>query len=89
MLFIDSMMFFDEIKKRTNDLEATAIIMAPVIKQVLSNISSSPGCKISRMSGSGATCFGLFDNKVQAKKAALELRKMNPNWWIVATESRL
>ena len=86
---IDSMMFFDEIKKRTNDLEATAIIMAPVIKQVLSNISSSPGCKISRMSGSGATCFGLFDNKVQAKKAALELRKMNPNWWIVATESRL
>ena len=77
------------LKKRTNDLEATAIIMAPVIKQVLSNISSSPGCKISRMSGSGATCFGLFDNKVQAKKAALELRKMNPNWWIVATESRL
>jgi 4-diphosphocytidyl-2-C-methyl-D-erythritol kinase len=68
-----------------NDLERPAIELAPVIEVVLAALRSSPGCRIARMSGSGATCFGLFENARAAATAAANLRAQHPSWWIRAT----
>jgi 4-diphosphocytidyl-2-C-methyl-D-erythritol kinase len=68
-----------------NDLEAPAIELAPAIANVLANLRSSPGCRVARMSGSGATCFGLFERARDAAAAAAQLRGKYPSWWIRAT----
>ena len=68
-----------------NELERPAIELAPVIEVVLAALRSSPGCGIARMSGSGATCFGLFENARAAAAAAAKLRANHPSWWIRAT----
>lgn len=65
-----------------NDLEAPAIDVAPAIAEVLATLRSLRDCALARMSGSGATCFGLFTS-IEAGKAAVEaLRKSHPDWWI-------
>lgn len=69
--------------KRDNDLTEAAIRLAPVIADVLAALESAPGCHLARMTGSGATCFGLFDNEAAAAKAAGSLRR--DGWWIHAT----
>jgi 4-diphosphocytidyl-2-C-methyl-D-erythritol kinase len=69
----------------SNDLEAPAIELVPVIADVLNVLRSSPGCGLARMSGSGATCFGLFDRARSAAAAAAKLRAEYPSWWIRAT----
>lgn len=74
------------LKRQRNDLQSAAIRVAPVISQVLNNIAATPHCRLARMSGSGATCFGLFDTPQQAEKAAKALQTENPDWWVVATE---
>jgi 4-diphosphocytidyl-2-C-methyl-D-erythritol kinase len=63
----------------TNDLEAPAIGLVPTIREVLRAIAERPGCLLARMSGSGATCFGLFANPADATAAAGELAR--PGWW--------
>lgn len=63
-----------------NDLEAPARAAAPVIGGVLEAISRE-GAVFTRMSGSGATCFGLFETAAQARKAASSIAAANPNWW--------
>ena len=63
----------------TNDLEVPAIGMVPEIRDVLRVISNTRGCLLARMSGSGATCFGLFANAAEAEAAATELA--GPGWW--------
>ena len=63
----------------TNDLEAPAIGLVPTIRDVLRAIADRPGCLLARMSGSGATCFGLFANAEGATVAAGELAR--PGWW--------
>ncbi len=65
-----------------NDLEPAARIIAPVIGEVLTAIADLPDARLTRMSGSGATCFGLFDDKTSAERAALKLAHEHPNWWI-------
>lgn len=62
-----------------NDLEAPAIGLVPEIRGVLSAISATPGCLLARMSGSGATCFGLFADAAAAEAAAAVLAR--PGWW--------
>jgi 4-diphosphocytidyl-2-C-methyl-D-erythritol kinase len=62
-----------------NDLEAPAIGIVPEIRGVLRAIAAAPGCLLARMSGSGATCFGLFANAGKAEAAAVELAR--PGWW--------
>jgi 4-diphosphocytidyl-2-C-methyl-D-erythritol kinase len=62
-----------------NDLERPAISLAPVIGDVLRAIGGTRGCLLARMSGSGATCFGLFENAHYAEAAATEVTK--PGWW--------
>jgi 4-diphosphocytidyl-2-C-methyl-D-erythritol kinase len=65
-----------------NDLEAPAIKLQPVIGDVLSALRELPGCRLARMSGSGATCFGLFDSGRAATAAARVLRERHPPWWV-------
>ena len=70
-----------------NDLEAPAIAVNPQIATVLHEIGAQPGCELSRMSGSGATCFGLFEHSASAKHAQAKLKKKYPNWWCVWTNT--
>jgi 4-diphosphocytidyl-2-C-methyl-D-erythritol kinase len=67
-----------------NDLESSAIALAPVVAEVLAGVRTLPGCGLARMSGSGATCFGLFDS-ADAAAAEKILRAKYPRWWICAT----
>jgi 4-diphosphocytidyl-2-C-methyl-D-erythritol kinase len=69
-----------------NDLEAPAIAIAPAIAQVLADLRALRGCRLARMSGSGATCFGLFGTAPAAAAAARALRAKQPDWWIRATK---
>jgi 4-diphosphocytidyl-2-C-methyl-D-erythritol kinase len=70
---------------QSNDLERPAIALAPVIADVVAALRDSAGCKMARMSGSGATCFALYASAGAAQKAAKALRGKFPNWWIRAT----
>lgn len=67
-----------------NDLEPAAIALAPVIAEVRAALAAQPGCLLARMSGSGATCFGLFAEEAAAQTAALALSGRQPEWWIAA-----
>ncbi len=67
-----------------NDLEGPALALAPVIGQVLAALRGQGGCLIARMSGSGATCFGLFAGEGPARAAAVALSAARPGWWVAA-----
>lgn len=67
-----------------NDLEAPARQLLPVIGTLLDALNMQPGCALSRMSGSGATCFGVFLTQEAAENAARALAQTYPDWWIVA-----
>jgi len=66
----------------TNDLQENAIKTAPEIAEVLSLISEQTGCQISRMSGSGATCFGIFTDDAEMRMAALAISEKKKSWWV-------
>ena len=68
-----------------NDLEAPARALAPVIGEVITSLAASRGCKLARMSGSGATCFGLFSSCSESAAAARTLKAAHPEWWIKPT----
>lgn len=68
-----------------NDLEKPAIAVQPVIADVLAALRGQQGLKLARMSGSGATCFGLFEDRHSAVKASRALRAAHPVWWVRAT----
>jgi 4-diphosphocytidyl-2-C-methyl-D-erythritol kinase len=67
-----------------NDLEAPALKVEPVIGEVLSALRGAAGVRLARMSGSGATCFAIFDDDAAATAAAVELRTAHPAWWVHA-----
>ena len=62
-----------------NDLEPPAIALVPAIRDVLREITDLPGCLLARMSGSGATCFGLFESAQIAASAAAGMDRTG--WW--------
>jgi len=68
-----------------NDLEPAAIGLMPEIKTVLEILFRQKGCLLARMSGSGATCFGIFENASLAKDAAQAISGIYPAWWVNAT----
>jgi len=68
-----------------NDLEPIAIAQAPIIGDVLRLLASQNGCQLARMSGSGATCFGIFENDRALRKAEAAIRAQAPEWWCAAT----
>ena len=69
----------------TNDLEAPARKIAPLIGDALEDIRDMPEILIARMSGSGATCFGIFETDESARSATALLRERHQEWWIVNT----
>ncbi len=71
-----------------NDLEAPARRVAPVIDTVLAALRAQPGCRLARMSGSGATCFALFDDCRASAAAGRALARSHPGWWVKATVLR-
>jgi 4-diphosphocytidyl-2-C-methyl-D-erythritol kinase len=70
------------LKQQVNDLQAPAIRILPVIGNILTAIEETKGCRLARMSGSGATCFGLFESSQEALAAAEYIRQISPAWWI-------
>lgn len=65
-----------------NDLEAPAQEVQPVISDVLAALRGLEGARLARMSGSGATCFALFDDDARARSAAAALQEACPQWWV-------
>jgi len=70
--------------ERGNDLTEAAMSLLPEIGDLLDAISGSPGCLLARMSGSGASCFGLFAAADEAAKAAAAIQVTQPHWWVRA-----
>ncbi len=68
-----------------NDLEPPARRIAPVIGEVLDALTALPGARAARMSGSGATCFAIFDDHAGADAARANLAARHREWWAVAT----
>ena len=68
-----------------NDLEPPALAVAPAIGEVLDLLSMQPGVVLARMSGSGATCFALFDGLAARKAAAGAVTAAQPAWWCLET----
>jgi len=75
----------DWLAQQANDLEAPAIALAPAIANVLAALRGAAGCRLARMSGSGATCFALFASAAQTAAAGKNLRAQYPDWWISET----
>jgi 4-diphosphocytidyl-2-C-methyl-D-erythritol kinase len=74
--------FFAFLDRQGNDLEAPALAVQPTIAAVLSSLRELDGVRLARMSGSGATCFALFDNAAAARRGAQTLRARQPGWWV-------
>lgn len=74
----------DRVSQGINDLQAPAIGLAPLIAETLSALSQMPGAKLTRMSGSGASCFAIFDDEAAAQAAASTLSAQQPGWTVRA-----
>ena len=70
------------LKSTGNDLERVAIKNFPNIKNLINSLNLTSGCLVARMSGSGSTCFGLYEKKHEAEKAKKHLFNKFPNAWI-------
>ncbi len=68
----------------SNDLEEPAMRIQPVIGEVLAALSASNGAWLVRMSGSGATCFAIYENTADASRAAQQIQTDHPGWWVHA-----
>lgn len=68
-----------------NDLEAPALALAPVTGAALAELRADPACRLARMSGSGATVFGLFDTCRAAAAAGKAISARHPEWWVKPT----
>ncbi len=69
-----------------NDLMAPALLLEAGIGEAIDALTAQ-GAAFARMSGSGATCFGLFDDIAMAHRAARTILRARPNWFVVATET--
>ena len=65
-----------------NDLEGPAVSLEPAIGEVLETLRDEPETLLARMSGSGATCFALCADDIQAEGLAERLEQMRPDWWV-------
>ena len=78
--------FIAYLQKKTNDLEVPAKRLAPVINEVLDVLENEPNCLLARLSGSGATCFGLFPSSEYAKKSKQNISNKHQEWWVKDTD---
>ena len=75
---------FAALKRGRNDMEDAACVLAPVVGHVLAVLGAARGCRLARMSGSGATCFALFSDCRAAGRAGKAIRQAHPGWWVRA-----
>ena len=73
------------LRSQRNDLQQAAVALVPEIETTLDTLAAA-GAQLARMSGSGATCFGVFESIGSADQAAERLKTKHPDWWIVTTE---
>ena len=73
------------LRSRRNDLEQPALAQVPEIGRVLARLAAAPGCLLARMSGSGGTCFGLFEDEAAAAGTADAIARDDPAWWVQPT----
>ncbi|GAA3861653.1 4-(cytidine 5'-diphospho)-2-C-methyl-D-erythritol kinase [Celeribacter arenosi] len=78
----DGLSLADWLAGQRNDLQSAAVKAAPEIAAALTVLALAPGALMVRMSGSGATCFALFETRYKADFAAQQLADSNPWWWI-------
>ncbi len=75
----------DWLASQRNDLQPAAAALQPAIGDALTAVAHLPGARLTRMSGSGATVFALFDTRDAADAAGRELLLRHPDWWVRAT----
>ncbi len=80
--FEDQDHVIDFLSRCENDLLSSARSIVPEIDNALRAIEAQSGCALSRMSGSGSCCFGIFENENQAREAAEAIEQENPDWWV-------
>lgn len=78
--------WLNALKTMRNDLEPPARLKAPQIVEA-SDLLTGMGARLVRMSGSGATCFGVFGSMAEAETAAAELSKARPDWYVAASKT--
>lgn len=83
---LDQPNLLEIIRETQNDLEATAAELCPDIGVMIDELARLPGALSARMSGSGATCFAIFEQMDEAKTAANLLRTRHPGWWVEVSE---
>tara|TARA_B100000085_G_scaffold246675_1_gene240550 strand:- start:22 stop:507 length:486 start_codon:yes stop_codon:yes gene_type:complete len=80
--FSSSNQFIDYLERQRNDLQAITANKCPEINQVLRTIEATNGVLLTRMSGSGSTCFGLYKSQEIARKAVSYINKKSNKWWV-------
>jgi 4-diphosphocytidyl-2-C-methyl-D-erythritol kinase len=81
----DAVALAGALAKRRNDLAEAAVGLVPEIGEVVAMLQQQAACLLARLSGSGATCFGLFGSRGEARGAAAQIAAARPGWWVVAT----
>ena len=84
---ISKLKMVDKLKSETNSLESVIISRFPIIKKVLKELSLLKKCEFSRITGSGAACFGLFLNKKDALLGLKLIKKRFPKFWCVLSRT--
>lgn len=74
------------LSQQGNDLERPAMQFLPVIADVKTALGARPGCLLVRLSGSGPTCYGIFETGEAADEAAAAIAVQHPGWWVQATQ---
>ena len=80
-LFRNRFKFLQHLCDSKNDLQFIVERKYPILRRLLRNIKNEKGCHFSRMTGSGSVCYGLFSNKIVAKKALNKLKRTYPKFW--------
>ena len=83
----DSLAFADWLGMQRNDLQSPAAKLAPEVAAVLVALALSPEVLLTRMSGSGATCFAIYPDRFKAEAAAAQIAQSNPWWWVKAAST--
>ncbi len=81
---IDPDGLLDYLERQRNDLTAPALELMPGIGVILNALAATAGCRLARLSGSGATCFGLYSDESAATAAAKSLKAAHSGWWVQA-----
>jgi len=81
---VDDMAYFLKFKTR-NSMTRAALAFSPDIQETLNTLESQRNCQLARLSGSGATCFGIFPNVAESVMAAEQIKTTHPDWWVVTT----